>query len=72
MVFQIHRPKFPGADTPSGWKPCLEHVQPCPAPAPSNHAATQTPDQTPEQREQREAPGSARGVGPGLSVVASS
>ena len=46
----------------------------CAAPPqpPSNHAATQTPGQTPEQREQREAPGSARGVGPGLSVVASS
>ena len=43
-----------------------------PRSGPSNHAAAQTPGQTPEQREQRETPGSARGVGPGLPVVASS
>ena len=27
MVFKIYRPKIPGADIPSEWKPCLEHVQ---------------------------------------------
>ena len=37
-----------------------------PRSSPTNHAATQTPGQTPEQRKQREAPGSARSVGPGL------
>ena len=27
MVFKICRPKLPGTNTLSGWKPCLEHVQ---------------------------------------------
>ena len=27
MVFKICRPKPPGTNTLSGWKPCLEHVQ---------------------------------------------
>ena len=30
MVFESCRPKSPGADMPSGWKPCLEHMQRCP------------------------------------------
>ena len=36
-----------------------------PSRRPTNRTADQPPGQTPEQREQREAPGSARGVGPG-------
>ncbi len=27
MVFESCRPKSPGTDMPSGWKPCLEHMQ---------------------------------------------
>lgn len=39
---------------------------------PANRTAAQTLGRVPEQREQQGAPGSAHGVGPGLSVVVSS
>jgi len=28
MVFKIYRPKIPGADIPSEWKPCLSNLLP--------------------------------------------
>ena len=37
MVFKIYRPKIPGVDIPSEWKPCLSNLLPqgtvCSAPA---------------------------------------